>query len=301
MNTVISISLGSSTRNKSAELVFAGVPFRLERIGTDGDVHRAGELIAQYDGKVNAIGLGGMDRYLVVGHRRYEMVQVGRLARRAKVTPLVDGGGIKRVLEPLVLRRLVSDGRLDVAGKRVLLMSGADRPGMAEVFPELGATVIYGDLLYAVGVPVPIRSLRQARILAAMFLPFFRRMPMSVLYPTGKRQESTKTKYPKYFRWADIVAGDFVFIGRYMPTDMKGKVIVTNTTRAHDVERLRACGVARLITTTPNIGGESFGTNVMEGVFITLAGKRPEEMTAQDYLQWAERMGWEAGVTELAQ
>jgi hypothetical protein len=299
MNTVVSISLGSSTRNKSADLVFAGVPFHLERIGTDGDVNRAGDLIAEYDGKVDAIGLGGMDRYLVAGGRRYEMVQVGRLARRAKVTPLVDGGGIKRVLEPLVLRRLVSEGRLEVSGKRVLLVSGVDRPGMAQVFPELGATIIYGDLLYAVGVPVPVRSLRQVRILAALFLPFLRRLPMAMLYPTGKQQQSTKAKYPKYFQWADIIAGDFIFIRRYMPGELKGKVIVTNTTRAADVEELRRRGVARLVTTTPPIGGESFGTNVLEGVFVTLAGKRPEEMTEQDYLQWAERMGWEAGVTEL--
>jgi hypothetical protein len=299
MNTVVSISLGSSTRNKSADLVFAGVPFRLERIGTDGDVNRAGDLIAEYDGKVDAIGLGGMDRYLVAGGRRYEMVQVGRLARRAKVTPLVDGGGIKRVLEPLVLRRLVSEGRLEVSGKRVLLVSGVDRPGMAQVFPELGATIIYGDLLYAVGVPVPVRSLRQVRILAALFLPFLRRLPMAMLYPTGKQQQSTKAKYPKYFQWADIIAGDFIFIRRYMPGELKDKVIVTNTTRAADVEELRRRGVARLVTTTPPIGGESFGTNVLEGVFVTLAGKRPEEMTEQDYLQWAERMGWEAGVTEL--
>jgi hypothetical protein len=299
MNTVIGISLGSSTRNLSADVVYAGLPFHLERIGTDGDVNRAGDLIAQYDGKVNAIGLGGMDRYLVVGSRRYEMVQVARLAQRAKVTPLVDGVGIKRALEPVLLRRLVSEGRLEVAGKRVLLMSGVDRPGMARVFPELGATVIYGDLLYAVGVPVPIRTLRQIRILGALFLPLFRRLPMSMLYPTGRQQRSTKPKYPRYFQWADIVAGDFLFIRRYMPPDLKGKVVVTNTTRAADVEELRKRGVVRLITTTPTVGGESFGTNVMDGVLVTLAGKRPEEMTDEDYLQWAERMGWEAGVTEL--
>jgi len=299
MKTVISVSLGSSTRNKTSEHTFAGVPFHLERIGTDGDVQKAARLISEYDGKVDAIGLGGIDRYLVAGRRRYELRDAARMARAAKVTPVVDGGGIKRTLEPLVIRRLVEQGVLEVRGKRVLLVSSVDRPGMARVFPELGAKVVYGDLLYALGVPVAITSLRQVAILGGLFLPLLRHLPISVLYPTGGQQEGTKVKHPKWFRWAEVIAGDFHYIGRYMPEDMSGKVVVTQTTRAADVERLRQRGAAKLITTTPPIGGESFATNVMEGVFVTLAGKRPEEMTDEDYLRLAEEVGWEAGVTVL--
>jgi hypothetical protein len=65
------------------------------------------------------------------------------------------------------------------------------------------------------------------------------------------------------------------------------------------VEELRKRGVKRLITMTPTISGESFGANVMEGVLVALAGKRPEELTEDDYLQLSQQMGWEPGVTEL--
>ncbi len=211
----------------------------------------------------------------------------------------MDGGGIKRILEPLFLRRLAQEGKLDVAGKRVLVMAGVDRPGMAEVFPELGAKVVYGDLLYAVGVPIPLRSMRQVRLLAAICLPLMRHLPMSMLYPTGKAQETSKPKSPQYFREADVIAGDYLLIKRYGPRELPGKVIVTNTTRADDVEALRKRGVRLLITTTPPIGGESFGTNVLEGVLVTLAGRRPEDLTEQDYLKFAEDVDWRPGVTEL--
>ena len=299
MKRVVSVSLGSSQRNKSSEAAFAGVPFRLERIGTDGGVRKAARMIADYDGKVDAIGLGGVDRYLVAGKRRYELRDAARMADAAKVTPVVDGGGIKRVLEPLLIRGLAEKGVLEVAGKRVLLMSSVDRPGMAQVFPALGAKMIYGDLLYAVGVPIALTSLRQVAILGRMSLPLLRHLPMSVLYPTGKQQESSKRRSPKHFREADIIAGDFLLIRRYMPDDLKGKVIVTQTTRTADVEELRRRGAAKLITTTPPIGGESFATNVMEGVFVALSGKRPEEMTEEDYLRLAEQVGWEPGMMEL--
>jgi hypothetical protein len=299
MKHVVSISLGSSQRNRTVEMSFAGAPFRIERIGTDGNRHLAEELIAERDGMVDAIGLGGVDRYLCAGARRYELKDAAHMARAAKVTPVVDGGGIKRILEPIMLRRLVEEGVLEVAGKRVLLMSAVDRPGMAETLPALGGKVVYGDLLYAVGVPIALTSLRQIAWIAAIFLPILRRLPMSVLYPTGKSQEATKTKYPKHFEWADVIAGDFQLVRRYMPDNLRGKVVVTNTTRRGDVEELRKRGVKRLITMTPTINGESFGANVMEGVLVALAGKRPEELTDADYIEWSERMGWKPGVTEL--
>jgi hypothetical protein len=299
MKHVISISLGSSQRNRSVEMTFAGIPFRVQRLGSDGDVARAAQLIADHDGKADAIGLGGVDRYLVAGGRFYELRDAARMARAANTTPVVDGGGIKRMLEPLLIRRLVEEGKLHVAGKRVLLVCAVDRPGMADVFPALGAEVVYGDLLYAVGVPIPLRTPRQIAVIAAIFLPLLRHLPISVLYPTGKRQESGRTKYPHYFEEADIVAGDFQFIRRYMPDDMAGKIIVTNTTRTGDVELLRKRRAARLITTTPSIGGESFGANLMEAVFVALSGKQPDELTEDDYLRLAEEVDWRPGVTDL--
>jgi len=299
MKHVVSVSLGSSQRNRCVTLDFAGQPFRLERVGTDGNVHLAEEMIAERDGKVDAIGLGGVDRYLYAGGRRYELRDAARMAQAATRTPVVDGGGIKLRLEPVFLRRLVDEGALEVEGKRVLLVSAVDRPGMAEALPALGGKMVYGDLIYAVGVPVAMTSLRQVAWAAGLFLPLLRLLPMSVLYPTGGRQEATKPKHTRYFREADIIAGDFQFIRRYMPDDLSGKVVVTNTTRTGDVEELRKRGVAKLITMTPTIGGESFGANVMEAVLVALAGRRPEELTAEDYLALAERMKWRPGVSEL--
>jgi len=45
------------------------------------------------------------------------------MARAATKTPVVDGGGIKLTLEPLLLRQLVVERQLEVEGKRVRLPS----------------------------------------------------------------------------------------------------------------------------------------------------------------------------------
>jgi len=213
----------------------------------------------------------------------------------AKQTPVVDGGGIKLILEPLLLRRLVDEGKLEIAGKRVLLMSGVDRPGMAVTFPALGARVVYGDLLFAVGIPVAITSLRQLSWLAATFLPILRRLPMSVLYPTGSAQEKDHPEVPQAFRAGRHHRRGFSAYSTVYARRPDGE------DRRYEHHPKRRCGAV-----TPTQGrathhhdtdnfGESFGANVMEAVLVALSGKRPESLTEDDYRHWAEQMKLAAG------
>ena len=54
------------------EAEFLGERFQIWREGTDGDLQRAIARIGELDGTVDAIGLGGIDLYLVAGGRRLE-------------------------------------------------------------------------------------------------------------------------------------------------------------------------------------------------------------------------------------
>ena len=296
---IVSVSLGSSRRDSDVEVELAGHRLHIRRVGTDGDVHKALALIRELDGAVDCFGLGGGDRYLVAGNRRYEVVAFARLARAAERTPVVDGSGFKETLEPHLLRQLVAQGQLELRGKDALLVSAVDRPGMARVLPELGARVTYGDLIFALGVPVPLHSLRVISFLGALLLPILCRMPMSVVYPTGAKQESSVAKYNRYFYQAQVVAGDFHFIRRYLPPHMDGRTVITNTITSEDLDLLRSAGVSRLITTTPAFGERSFGTNVMEAVLVAVSGRRPEELSGQDYLDLLQRLGLSPRVMDL--
>ena len=64
MKKAVSISLGSSKRNKKVTITFKGEPISVERIGTDGDPDKARQLFAELDGKVDAFGVGGVELYL---------------------------------------------------------------------------------------------------------------------------------------------------------------------------------------------------------------------------------------------
>jgi len=299
MKKVLSVSIGSSKRDKTYVGEFLGEQVEVGRMGTDGDMKKAAEVIAQLDGTLDCFGLGGTDVYLWSSTRRYKIRDAWNIAKHAKKTPIVDGGEIKHTLERQVIRDLANVHGIIKKGDPALLVSGVDRIGMAEALAEVGCDTVYGDFLFALKVNIPIRSLRALNNTAAMLLPIMTRLPFKMLYPTGKKQEEFKPRFPEQFRRAKIVAGDFHYIRKYMPLDMSGKVIVTNTTTAEDVALLKNRGVKTLVTTTPRMGDRSFGTNVLQALIVALSGRRPENMTWNDYLEYIKKMDLKPSITEL--
>ncbi len=273
MKRAVSISLGSSTRNSAVELDLLGQRVRIERIGTDGDMERAAALYGQLDGQVDAFGVGGTDLGLTVGDKYYQLHSVAHLVRHVKQTPVVDGSGLKNTLERGVAAYM--DARLGPAlrPRRVLMTSGADRWGMAMSFVDGGYEIVFGDLMFALGLPLPLRSAAAVKRVARLILPVVSRLPFAWLYPTGEKQEKNTPKFGQWYAWATVIAGDCHFIKRFMPARLDGKIICTNTTTPADVAAFRAAGARALVTTTPRFEGRSFGTNMMEAMLVAGSGQ----------------------------
>ncbi|MEO7715107.1 MAG: quinate 5-dehydrogenase [Capsulimonas sp.] len=299
MKRVTSISLGSSLRNKSVEADFLGEKFQIERVGTDGDLKLFQKKLIELDGKVDAFGLGGTDMYIYAAGKRYTFRQIERLAAAAVKTPVVDGSGLKNTLERETVQYLQREGIIDLAHSKVLLVCAVDRFGMAEALDATGASVVYGDLMFAVGVPIALRSMTAVNQAARVLLPLIVQLPFQWLYPTGEKQNTITPKWTSFYDEADVIAGDFPYIRRYMPENLAGKTILTNTTTAEDVLELTKRGVKTLITTTPQFEGRSFGTNVMEGVLVTLSGRKPEELTPKDYMDLMAKLNWKPRIQTL--
>jgi hypothetical protein len=297
---VVSVSLGSSKRDHRFETVLLGQPITIERIGTDGSVVRATQLLRELDGKVDALGVGGTDLYLRAGTRRYLIRETARMISDVRKTPIVDGGGVKASWERwLIIDYLPNTKGISFRGRKVLLVSSVDRYGQAEAFTAAGADVVFGDFIFALGLPIPLRTLASVKILAALLLPVLTQIPIRFLYPTGEKQDQITPKHGSYYAWADVVAGDFHLMRRFMPDDLRGKIIFTQTITATDVEELRKRGVWMLITDGPDMGGRSFATNVLQGIVVALTGKPPEEISPQEYLDTLHRAGFEPRIEEL--
>jgi hypothetical protein len=298
MKRVVSVSLGSSSRDHKVTLQLLGQEMTVDRIGTDGDIEKAIQLYNELDGQVDALGVGGIDLTLRVRDRHYPLYQALKLVKDVKHTPVVDGGGLKHTLERRVMQFVEQEIGDEISPKRGMLASSVDRFGMALSFAEAGYDMVYADLMFVLGLGIPLRTIRSVEILAAILLPILGHLPISFIYPTGEKQTINEPKWEEYYQWASVVAGDFLYIKRHMPLRMDGKVIVTNTTTQEDVKMLTERGVKYLVTTTPRLEGRSFGTNVMEGALVSVAEKG-RKLTTSELEELIKELDLEPAIEKL--
>jgi hypothetical protein len=195
------------------------------------------------------------------------------MVRTVKQTPLVDGAGLKNTLERRVVPFMEKHIGASLEPRRVMVTVGSDRWGMTRSFVDANFECVFCDLMFGLGIPMPLRSVGAVKRLAALLMPIAGRLPFEWIYPTGEKQEHNTPKFGDWYAWATVIAGDCHYIKRYMPARLDGKVICTNTTTTDDVAKFKAAGVKHLVTTTPVMDGRSFGTNMLEAALIAASGK----------------------------
>lgn len=299
MKRVLSVSLGSSRRDKKVVVELLGETIEVERRGTDGSLARFRDAMVEADGAVDALCVGGTNLALHWRGRGYGLRSSLRLTAGVKRTPVVDGSGVKDTLEPEALRWVLQQGLTDLAQAKVLVVAGVDRFGVAEELRrQKAATVVFGDLMFDVGLPIAL-SFRAIDILAPLCLPLVGWLPFSWLYPTGHSQDEIRPRWQKWYQWADLIVGDFLIIRRHLPNQLGGKVILTNSTTDEDMHLLRERGVRAVVTTSLRVEGRSFGTNVLEGILTVLAGRPRDELGPEDFVDLARQIGWQPDLVVL--
>ncbi len=246
MKKVLSISLGSSSRDKKVKTTILNDDFIIERKGTDGDKKKAAKLFKNLDGKYDAFGLGGMDLYIFANGQRYTFRDAKKIIKNVSKTPVVDGSGLKNTLERKTLFYLQNENNMIFADRNVLLVSALDRFGMAETLVNMGADVFFGDLIFGLNLPILMKRMKSLELLVKIAAPLVTRLPFDLFYPTGDKQLETSTKqsFSRYYHQADIIAGDIHFIKKHLPENLEGKYIITNSVTETDIKKLKECNIA---------------------------------------------------------
>lgn len=272
MKQALSVSIGSSKRNKSVLINLLGQDVHIQRIGTDGDMKAARQLFRENDGVMDAFGIGGTDLGLFFAGKWYPLHSITPMVQDVQHTPIADGCGLKNTLEIRCAQILEAEigEYLDQVGRSALVMTAVDRYGLLRAFIDGGYRCLFGDALFSLGLPLSLRSESSVRTVMTLLIPIVSRLPFEWVYPVGDKQHQRKPKFSWAFEQASVIAGDCHYITRYMPDNLEGKVIVTNTTTPGDVDLFRQAGVKYLMTTTPVYDGRSFGTNMMEAALLAV-------------------------------
>ena len=239
MKKIVSVSLGSSTRDHRAHVTLMGEEFDISRVGMDGKLDAAIAAVTELDGHVDAIGLGGIDVYLYAGPTPLRVARRTAIARGRE-----DHPGRRRQRAQKHAR--ARGGPLHAGRARHRLRGKARSDG------QRARSVRYGASARGRRRRRTLRRLhlrprpRQAGArppefeeLAEKYLPDACKLPFQFFYPTGKKQEKPpEPKYPQYYDEAEIIAGDFHFMRQFMPDRLDGKIVLTNTVTPANLDEL---------------------------------------------------------------
>jgi hypothetical protein len=181
--------------------------------------------------------------------------------------------------------------------RQAFIPMAADRVGLAQAVEAVSDRLVIGDLMVGLGVPLPIYGVKNFKRVARIMLPIVSYFPMSMIF-YGSGGAEQKPKYTKYFAGSDLLAGDFLFMRKYMPQGLSGKTVLTNTTTEDNIELLRQRGVKTVITTTPRYEGRSFGTNMLEAALTAYAGKG-RRLTDEELNELIDELGLKPTVMQL--
>jgi len=193
----------------------------------------------------------------------------------------------------MVIENLHKSGHIDFTDLKAFCLVGSDRFGMAKTLYKLCNEVTFGDFLVSLELPFPIKKLKTLKELTKIVGPIVVRLPFSWLYPTGEKAEKRSSRLEKYFLSHTVIAGDYHYIAKYHPDNLNGKIIITNTTTKENIAMLKSKKVKMIVTTTPMIGGRTFGTNLTEALLSVLIDKKSP--SNKDFIDKINSLGFDKG------
>lgn len=326
---VLGVSLGSPARDFVALWTWDGGTVEIRRAGTGGDVEAARRLLAEYDGRVDAFGLGGVNLHLQAGGRRYGLPLGQQLASVPHRTPVCDGAFVKAWWEPGCLHVACEQHGLDLRGRRVLFSSALDRWALAEALEARGARVAVGDAAFALRIPVLFPGLRSFYPFAVALVPLLRRLPLSFLYPQARRDGRSRAGGgpacaalavragrrgtfagavlaggARIFAATEVLAGDFHFFRPRLPRRLDGRWVIAAGLDAADLALLGERGVSLVVelgpvvsATTPGRRGggpalRGLSANLAEAVVAAASGQDPAALGPEGLRAWCRRLGF---------
>jgi predicted amino acid dehydrogenase len=297
-----------------ATVPFYGQQVQIRRLGCGGDAERARRLIADYDGQVDAIGLEGMPIHLQLGPAHQQHVIGATLAAASRQTPVVDGAGVRSMLERwgVTLADRAQPGVF--SQKRVLMVPGLNHDGLAQALRRRAGALRYADPLLYFGLP-DLPGVGSQQTLAQAAGPTLEQLKQ-VLFPSIMPRPAARGTPPALgaFAWADILAGDIGAIRRYAPDTLKHKTIVVESATAEDLADLRRRGVSiavvLLSSIMPDAGLSAWSAAATEALLVALRAHPDAPLTEDTYLDTLADIEWmpdihylqpqEAGINRFA-
>lgn len=298
MKTVVSVSQGSSEYDYEWETEFLGQPFRVIRLGANGDYERAASLLESVHDRADAIGLSMVHDHYRVGRQFLPHPDTARLEACAADKSVTTGVGLRGILQEWAIRHTQLELGHYFDNARVLFLNGRAGYRIAQALSEHTDNLIFADPYLDLGVPRLLTSLKQLESYTALVAPtLFRPVAASALEalqrnPLVRLGESlVQGSLGHAVENAHVIVASVGDLADFSQKQLDGKTVVTSRVTETALDWLRSRRVAMVVDYSPWLEGRPLGTNVLEAMISAVRARTPEQLKADDYLEVIETLG----------
>ncbi|MBY6032038.1 dehydrogenase [Marinobacter daepoensis] len=300
MKTVVSVSLGSSEFDYELATTFMDQPFRLLRLGADGNLERAVALLDSVRGEADAIGLSMIHDHYQVGEEQLEHPDTARLEACVPDKPVTTGAGLRGILQEWAVRHTQAELGHFFDNARVLFLNGQAGYRIARALSEHTDNLFFADPYLDFGVPRLLTSLRQLEAYTSLtagviFRPVAVKLIEAVhktpLYRMGEKL--IQGSLHESVRDCHVIVGAIGDLGAFSEKELDGKTLITSRVTDSALDWLRSRKVAMVVDYSPWLEGRPVGVNVMEAMISAALSRTPEQLGTDDFLEVIQTLGIE--------
>ena len=300
MKTVVSVSQGSSEYDYELETTFLEQPFRIIRVGTDGNLERAEAVLDSVRGEADAIGLSMIHDHYQVGREQLEHPDTARLEACVPDKPVTTGAGLRGILQEWAVRHTQTELGHFFDNARVLFLNGQAGYRIAKALSEHTDNLFFADPYLDFGVPRLLTSLRQLETYTSLTAPvtfrpaavkFIEALHKTPIYRMGEKlirgslHESVKDSH--------VIVGAMGDLEAFSEKELDGKTVITSRVTESALDWFRSRKVAMVVDYSPWLEGRPVGVNVMEAMISAALSRTPEQLGADDFLDVIQTLGIE--------
>ena len=293
MKQIVSISLGKSSDDYEFVAEFLGQQFTIKRVGTDGDVTLAADLMEQWSAEADAICLGGLNFDYAIGSGRAvaEQAKKVKILKSRITAPITTGERLRRVSYEWAIRHLqFKHGNNYFNHTKVLFLSGMLNYNIAKVISEWTDNLTFADPVFENGIPKFLNSIDELELYAKGVHDILdwvptRRLASSAMpirtwneYIVRKAIQKTSILVVPTYDFYDYLKGCGL-------EELGGKTIITSTVYEDRIHFLKERGVDVIIDCTPKILEQVVGFNVLEALIAAALDIPLNELTDDDLLE----------------
>jgi hypothetical protein len=242
---IVNVSLAGSDRDYDAHVTFLDRDFHVRRIGTNGNVRAAQDLVKKWADDADVLAVTGIREARAIGLYDGDLAAVEKVKKATRMVPVTDGQALSDVLQEWSLRHVNTLMPGYFTNARVAVLGGTNHSGTIRILREYTENFEFADPVLRLDLPKRAASGPVVGMVADSVMWPVRRLPSTVtsrVKGPGRRISAALTH--RTIDDSHVIVATFEELDAFGIANLRGKTVVT---AAISEERLADLG-ARMST-----------------------------------------------------